>query len=101
MKFSVIKIEYCTKIFYCGTIIVDKKETKPIGKDEKNMMRYGHEETLKQELLDVIATYMDDDIRENIAFEFAPCSPDEFLAEYVKRDPNFANLLKTEFSIEL
>ena len=65
------------------------------------MMRHGQREVLKQELLDVIATYMNDDIRENIAFELAPCSPDEFITEYVKRDPKFVDLLKSEFSIEV
>ena len=65
------------------------------------MMRYGQREVLKQELLDVIATYMNDDIREDIAFELAPCSPDEFITEYVKRDPKFVDLLKSEFSIEV
>ena len=64
-------------------------------------MRHGQREVLKQELLDVIATYMNDDIRENIAFELAPCSPDEFITEYVKRDPKFVDLLKSEFSIEV
>ena len=65
------------------------------------MMRHGQREVLKQELLDVIATYMNDDIREDIAFELAPCSPDEFITEYVKRDPKFVDLLKSEFSIEV
>ena len=65
------------------------------------MMRYGQREVLKQELLDVIATYMNDDIREDIAFELAPCSPDEFITEYVKRDPKFVDLMKSEFSIEI
>ena len=65
------------------------------------MTRYGQKEELNQELLDVIATYMDDDIRENIAFELAPCSPYEFLMEYARCDPKFVDLLKSEFSIEL
>ena len=65
------------------------------------MMRHGQREVLKQELLDVIATYMNDDIREDIAFELAPCSPDEFITEYVKRDPKFVDLMKSEFSIEI
>ena len=65
------------------------------------MTRYGQKVKLDQELLDVIATYMDDDIRENIAFELAPCSPDEFLMEYTKHDSKFVDLLKSEFSIEL
>jgi hypothetical protein len=42
------------------------------------MTRYGEKETLTQELLDNIATYMSDDIREDLAFEIAPCTPEMF-----------------------
>ena len=65
------------------------------------MMRYNEEHTLTQELMDVIATYMDDDIREDIHLRLAPCTPEQFLIEYVKRDPDFEYVLKSEFSIEL
>ena len=50
------------------------------------MTRYGEKETLTQELLDNIATYMNDDIRGDLAFELAPCTPEMFLREYVKQD---------------
>lgn len=48
-----------------------------------------------------IATYMNDDIRERVHFELAPCSNEEFLIRYLHYDPSFETLLKTEFSIEL
>lgn len=56
---------------------------------------------LTQEELDVIATYMNDDIREDVAFDLDSCTPEEFLKEYVSRDDDFEELLRTEFSIEL
>lgn len=44
---------------------------------------------LSQDELDVIATYMDDDIRESVAFDLASCTPNQFLREYVSRDKQF------------
>ena len=43
------------------------------------MTRYGEEYTLTQEDLDVIATYMNDGVRENLHFDMAPCTPEAFL----------------------
>ena len=65
------------------------------------MTRYGEEYTLTQEDLDVIATYMNDDIRENLHFDMAPCTPETFLKAYVKEDPDFEELLESEFSISI
>ena len=65
------------------------------------MKRYGESFILKQDLMDTIASYMDDHIREDLHFRIAPCSPDLFLREYTKRDPDFVDLLKSEFSIEM
>lgn len=56
---------------------------------------------LTQEELGVIATYMNDDIREDVAFDLDSCTPEEFLKEYVSRDDDFEELLRTEFRIEL
>lgn len=56
---------------------------------------------LTQELLDTIATYMDDEIREDVHVELAPCTPEKFLRRYVELDPDFKELLKAEFRIEL
>lgn len=65
------------------------------------MTRYGEECKLDQELMDNIATYMDDNKREQVHFELAPCEPEEFLKRYLELDPDFENVLKSEFSIEL
>ena len=65
------------------------------------MKRYGEEYVLTQDQLDVIAKYMNDEIREDLHFRFAPCEPDSFLREYVKRDPEFEKLLYDEFRIEM
>ena len=65
------------------------------------MKRYGEEIEMTQELMDTIATYMDDEKREQVHRELAPCSPEAFLARYCELDPEFENLLKLEFSVEL
>lgn len=65
------------------------------------MKRHGESFVLEQDLMDTIASYMDDYIREDLHFRIAPCSPDLFLRDYTKRDPDFVDLLKSEFSIEM
>lgn len=65
------------------------------------MKRYGKDYKLTQNLMDTIATYMDDDKREQVHSELAPCEPEEFLKRYLELDPDFENVLKSEFSIEL
>jgi len=49
-------------------------------------------------IMDAIATYMDDDIRETVHAELAPCTNDEFIARYLELDPDFEELLVSEFS---
>ena len=56
---------------------------------------------ISQELMDTIASYMDDDIREDLHGDLAPCKPEEFLVAYAKRDENFEELLSNEFRIEI
>ena len=63
------------------------------------MTRYNAPYTLDQSTLDAIAMYMDDDIRETVHAELAPSTPDEFLTRYVELDPDFADLLDSEFCI--
>ncbi len=48
---------------------------------------------------DAIASYMGDDIRETVHAELAPCTELEFLTRYLELDPDFSDLLSTEFSI--
>lgn len=54
-----------------------------------------------QRELDIIAEYMDDCLREYVEFHFSPCTPGEFLREYIKREPSFEDVLKREFSVEV
>lgn len=56
---------------------------------------------LTQELLDIIATYMDDDIREQVHSELAPCEPIDFLRRYLELEPSFNELLNSEFHVTL
>lgn len=65
------------------------------------MLRYGEKLDLDKNLWDAIVTYMNDDIREDVHFDLAPCSEEEFLDEYVKRDPEFEKLLHEEFGIKM
>ena len=65
------------------------------------MKRYGEDFKLTQELMDTIASYMDDDKREQVHAELAPCEPEEFLKRYLELDQEFEDLLMTEFRIEI
>lgn len=51
--------------------------------------------------MEAIANYMDDEIREELHFHLAPCAESTFIAEYVKRDPAFSDLLADEFDYVL
>lgn len=65
------------------------------------MRRYGKEFIMDQDVMDTVSIYMDKEIREQVHFELAPCTPEEFLIRYIELDPEFEELLKSEFSIEL
>lgn len=56
---------------------------------------------IPQEKMDEIATYMDDEKREQVHAELAPCAPEEFLKRYLVLDPEFETVLRNEFSIEI
>lgn len=88
---------YCTN---CGHLLTDWDE---LTYADPNVIaiKGGDKITLTMSLLDNIATYMDDEKREEIHNEFAPCEPIVFLKEYLKIDPDFEALLNSEFSIEL
>lgn len=80
---------------------VKREQTNKTKQESKKMTKNNKVFELTQEELDVIATYMNDDIREDVAFDLDSCTPEEFLKEYVSRDEDFEELLRTEFSIEL
>lgn len=63
------------------------------------MTIYGKKIT--QEDMDVIGSYMNDEIREDLHSEIAPCTPEEFIAAYLEKDPDFIDLLKNEFNFKM
>lgn len=74
------------------------------NKDLKEMQ----EETKKRissaitkNVMNAIAGLMDNDKREAVHREFAPCTYKKFLEEYCKKDPQFEDVLKNEFGIVL
>ena len=44
---------------------------------------------------------MDDDIREQVHRELAPCTNEEFLSRYLELDKSFVNVLRSEFNLSL
>lgn len=50
---------------------------------------------------ETIASYMNDEIREQVHAELAPCTETEFLKRYLELDEDFYNLLNSEFGIPL
>lgn len=89
--------------------IIDKTEYHDFHEWFSDMLKSGlilHKEERKttkltNDLMDTIATYMDDEKREQVHFELAPCSQEEFLKRYLELDPDFAKLLYNEFGIEI
>ena len=63
------------------------------------MKVYGR--SITQEDINIIASYMDDSKRELVHTLFAPCTPEEFLIEYLERDPDLLPILEREFEFEL
>lgn len=51
--------------------------------------------------MEVIASYMDDEIREELNFKMTSCTNEKFLKAYVERVPDFSGLLENEFSIDV
>lgn len=48
-----------------------------------------------------IVNLMDDDIREEVHQEMAPCTEEEFLSRYIELDPAFEDVLWSEFNVRL
>lgn len=44
-----------------------------------------------------IADYMKDETREKLHSQLAPCSAEDFLAAYIKEDPEILEILRNEF----
>ena len=50
----------------------------------------------KQEM-DALVSYMDDDIREKVHMELAPCTNEEFLVRYIELDSELEKVMEQEF----
>lgn len=59
---------------------------------------YGREIT--QDDMDNIGSYMDDEIREELHSALSPCEPAVFLKAYLDKDPDFRELLESEFDFK-
>ena len=62
---------------------------------------YAAGEIRKADKWESIVPYMDDDIREDVHNDLAPCTREEFLEEYLKRDPGLQDVLDSEFDGKL
>ena len=62
------------------------------AEEKRIRMIYG-DILMTQSQLDGLAKWMDDDIREAVHREFAPCEPAEFLVEYLIRQPEFESVV--------
>lgn len=74
-----------------GTSRTRKMEVKKMAK----MTVYGR--AITGEDLRNIADYMNDEIREELHAKLAPCTTEEFLREYIQRDPEILEILRNEF----
>lgn len=57
--------------------------------------------SIDNKTMEAIVVYMDDDLREQVHRELAPCTHEEFLKRYCELDESFESLLSNEFSIEI
>lgn len=64
------------------------------------MTRFREEIKINNNLMGAIVGYMDDEVREQVHMELAPCTNEEFLKRYSELVPGFEDILKGEFGIE-
>lgn len=65
------------------------------------MTRYGEEFLIndEDEIWFAIVEFMNDEVRERVHFELAPCTNEEFLKRYLELDTEFEELLRIAFDI--
>ena len=56
---------------------------------------------ISDKLMATIGSYMNDDIREQVHAELAPCTTEEFMARYLELDTDFEVLLRIEFDLDM
>ena len=57
-------------------------------------------EQIAEDKWEIVTSYMNDEIREDLHGDLAPCSRAEFFLAYEERDPELAAWLREEFEIE-
>ena len=62
------------------------------------MTIYGRK--INNEDMNNIADYMNDEIREQLHSELAPCENEDFIKAYLEKDPEFINMLENEFEFK-
>ena len=62
---------------------------------------YGSHSEYLNTFWEAIVNLMDDDIREQVHRELAPCTNEEFLSRYLELDKSFVNVLRSEFNLNL
>ena len=56
---------------------------------------------ISEETMTRLGSYMDDEKRETVYAELAPCTPEEFLTRYLELDLEFEEFMKNELNVEL
>jgi len=56
---------------------------------------------ITQEEIDTLAVYMDNDVRERVHAELAPCTPTEFLKRYLIYEPGFSTVVKNVIDVDV
>lgn len=82
------------KIIFCGGACVQRLLNRVTS---HNKQWKGKIMTIDNQTMNSIATYMVDDIREDLHLNLAPCSNEKFLNEYLIKDPSFWEILRNEF----
>lgn len=83
-----------------GAYRTEQERTRKAWKGGFMFKRFGEPVRIDDELMATISSYMDDEIREELHYKLAPCTPEEFLSAYTERDDEFPEILKNEFGIE-
>lgn len=65
------------------------------------LMSFVEQQDVEDDIMDAIVVLMDDDVREKVHGELAPCTNREFLVRYCELVPEFADVLNSEFSIDI
>lgn len=56
---------------------------------------------ISDEVMEMLEIYMNDELREKVHYNIAPCTNDEFLKEYYKLDVTFVEFVQKEFGLDL